>query len=111
MLTQSKTSAEARKMLDSFTADPRNRYANHELQMLIGAEQLAGAKRFVDALMIAELAALRSSQSGDAHLILASVAESAGRRDLAKAAIERTLEIHPNSRAARALPERLSEQP
>lgn len=107
LLKETRDVASTRKAFDSFVANPRNRYANLKLQLMIAAEQLAGAKRFTEALLVADLAARRFWDSVDAQLVSAYVAEKAGKPELAIAAVNRALQVDPNNRQARSLLERL----
>jgi Tfp pilus assembly protein PilF len=99
-----------RRALDAFAGDPRNRYANHALQMAIAAELLAGAKRVDEGLQVVELAAARFPDSLDVHLVRAFVAERAGDLPLASSSARRALAIDPNNRQARSLLERVDEK-
>lgn len=106
-LEQAKAAADVRKIIDAFVADPRNRYANLELQLLIGAEQLARANQFEPAMAAAETAAREFPNSHDAQYVHAWVAEQAGKPATAVDAVRRALAVDPNSRQARSLLERM----
>jgi hypothetical protein len=103
-------SADIRDVLDSYLAKPLNRYGNVELYLLFAADQLIRAKRFGDALLVAALATERFPRSTDAHMLHATVAEQAGKLDLAMEAARRALAADPNNRNGRTLLERLMEK-
>lgn len=108
ILLQTADAAQLRRSLAAYLADPRNRFANLERAMFAAAEQLAGAKRPGDALLVAQLAAEKFPASHDAQLVHASIAERAGQPDVALAAARRAIAIDANSRNARALIERVT---
>jgi len=98
---------EVRVLADRFTADPRNRYANLERQLLIAAETLAGGAHSENALAAASVAAGRFPHSHDSQLVHALLLERSGQSAEAVQAARRALAIDPNSRQARALIERV----
>jgi hypothetical protein len=110
VLLATKTAAEMRRALEAFARDPRNRYANHALQMAIAAEQLAGAKRADEGLLVAELAAERFPSHLDVQLVRAFVAERARDLSLASTSARRAFAIDPNNRQARSLLERVEQK-
>ena len=109
-LRQAKGSPATIRILEAHRADPRNRYANIERQMQAAAERLARDKKVELSLIVAEQNARWFPRSADAQLVLGFLAERAGKLELAKAAGERTVQIDPDSRGARALLERLSQK-
>ena len=102
--------AQARTVVHAFVADPRNRYANIERQMLVAAQEIAAGKHNAVAIAVAELAASRFPRSHDAQLVLAILASRAGRVGDAAAAARRALAIDANSRQARSVLEGLQEK-
>lgn len=98
------------RAVDSYRADPVNRYANVELKLLRAAEAMFAEHR-EEALTVAELTARHFSDSVDPANVLAHFAEAAGRRELAERSGRRVLELDPNSRTARSLLERLAAAP
>jgi hypothetical protein len=94
--------------LDAYRAEPANRYANVRLQTLVAAEQLFNRGLKADGLLVAELATRHHPNDAEASLVLAHLAEAAGRKDLARGAAQRVLQLDPNDRTARSLLERLA---
>jgi hypothetical protein len=99
--------ADAKRIVNRYASDPRNRYADQERQMLIAAETLANGTHSDVALAVAELAAERFPKSHDSQLVFGILLERAGRLDAAAEAGRRALALDANSRQGRSLAERI----
>ena len=97
-----------RKAAESYRLDPVNRYADLALHLSQAAEFLNNARQPEEALVVAELATLHYPNYRDAFLVLGFIAEANGRKDLAREAAKRSLQLDPNNRLARTLAERLT---
>lgn len=106
-LAEANGPAEIGRTLDTWRADPVNRYANYELRALRAAEGLFAAGRRAEALAAAKHVAGQLPNSIDAFLVLGHIAELTGSPEEARAAGERGLALDPSNRLARALIERL----
>ena len=95
------------RTLASYLEDPSHRYADVRHQLIVAPQDLAGAKHNDEALYVAQFAAERFPRHSDSWNVLAHVAESAGRLDVARQAATRALELDPNDRQVRSLLERL----
>lgn len=96
-----------REALESYFANPANRYADQEGQLLLGSQSLLWAGQMQAAVMVAEQTTERFPGSADAFNVLAHVAEEVGRLGQARQAGLRVLELEPNNRPVRSLLERL----
>jgi hypothetical protein len=96
--------------LAAYEADPLNRYLNFAQIVPQAAELLNVGKEPDAAFAVANGAASQFPQSVPAWLVLAYVAHSTGREDVALSAARRTIELDPNNRSARDLIEQLSKQ-
>ena len=88
--------------------DPANRYSDIALRLSQAAEFLHASKYPEEALLVAELAVTHFPNYRDAFLVLGFLAEAGGRRETAREAAKRALQLDPNNRLARSLAERLS---
>jgi tetratricopeptide (TPR) repeat protein len=96
-----------RKAADRYRLDPANRYDDIALHMSRAAELLHASKRPDEALLVAELATSHYPNYRDAFLVQAYLAEANGRKETAREAGKRALQLDPNNRLARTLIERL----
>lgn len=94
--------------LDTWLADPANRYADHEMELTRATSALLRAKQPAAAVATAERSVRQLPGSARAALVLAIAAEQAGDATRARNAGGRALELEPNNREARSLLERLA---
>ena len=94
-------------VVSAYRADPLNRYADQARALIRGAARLTEAGQGGAALAVAERAASDFPQQTDAWVVLAQLAEAAGRTGLARSAGMRALALDPNNRFVRSLLERL----
>ena len=99
--------AEVRRTLAAYLRNPSNHYADLRHQLIVAPLELVADKRHDEALYLAQFATERFPQLSDGWNVLAHVAESAGRLDVARQAATRALELDPNDRQVRSLLERL----
>jgi hypothetical protein len=91
----------------SWLADPVNRYQDVQHAAIVAAARLHGEKRAAEAVGLMERAARRDPTNPDLQVVLAQLADLAGRRELALAAARRTLALDGDNRTARAMVARL----
>jgi hypothetical protein len=96
------------KAVEAYRVDPANRYDDLALHISRAAEFLHAAKQPEEALLVAELATRHYPNYRDAFLVLGFLAEASGRKELAREAAKRSLQLDPNNRLARTLTERLT---
>jgi Flp pilus assembly protein TadD len=84
-----------------------NQYANREVKSIQGAEHLWAAGLQDEALALSERLLRDHPASIDAAVVLAHLAERAGRTERARAAGRHALALDPNNRVIRSLLERL----
>jgi tetratricopeptide (TPR) repeat protein len=88
--------------------NPVNRYSDVALHISQAAEFLHASNHPEEALLVAELAGTHFPNYRDAFLVLGFLAEAGGRRETAREAAKRALQLDPNNRLARSLADRLS---
>ncbi|MFL5481752.1 MAG: hypothetical protein ACJ8AK_06140 [Gemmatimonadaceae bacterium] len=96
-----------RDTLAAFREDVANRYLNLELMIPQAAEQLYIQKELEAAYAVAEAGAQAYTNSIDANVVVAYVADLTKRPDVALRAAQRTLELDPTNRTARDIVEKL----
>jgi tetratricopeptide (TPR) repeat protein len=97
-----------RRAAESYRLDPVNRYHDLALRMSRAAEFLNNAKQPEQALLVAQLTTEHYPNYRDAFLVLGFLAEANGRKEVARDAAKRALQLDPNNRLARTLVERLA---
>jgi hypothetical protein len=97
-----------RTAAESYRLNPVNRYSDVALHISQAAEFLHASNHPEEALLVAELAGTHFPNYRDAFLVLGFLAEAGGRREAAREAAKRALQLDPNNRLARSLAERLS---
>jgi tetratricopeptide (TPR) repeat protein len=96
------------RLAAAYAADPANRYANVQLELVRAAELLGAAHRDA-ASRLAQANVRRFPDNVDAWNVLANLAAASGEREVALAAGRRALALDPNNRFAQGLLDRLSQ--
>jgi hypothetical protein len=94
-------------LLDAYLTDPANRYADLARALVRAALDLNAAGGRAEAFAAASYAAEHFPEDVDAALVLAVVAEGAGRIEVARRESDRVLALDPNNRFVRSLRARL----
>lgn len=96
------------RLAAAYAADPANRYANVQFE-LVRAAELLGRQHRDAAYRLAQANVRTFPASVDAWNVLANFAAASGERDVALSAGRRALALDPNNRFAQGLVDRLSQ--